>query len=149
MKKLICAVFLSIIPSLGFAADAYLPQFKEFSPREHRQVERRGGVLFIQFRDSFCPKCDGQMTALESSFEEFEDSSFLSGSLGMTVDLDIWLDDPFVRDLSIKVSPTFIVFRDGVEVGRFEKTPMPSQVYDILKKIEPSPSLEEDDETDF
>lgn len=132
-------ILLFLMSPIMVAAQS-LPGLVEFTPSKQRDIFNRRDLVFVQFAGDFCPRCEEQVEAFESAFEELDNLDFLENAGGLFVSMDMWDGDPFVQDADIDWEPTFIVFKDRKEIARFVKRPT---VREVVAALEPLVVVEE------
>lgn len=98
--------------------------------RKDKLIEKvQDGRYVLFFTADWCPDCQAIKPAMPAIEQEFSDAHFFLVDRDENIDL--------AADLNIFGIPSFVVYQDGVEIGRFVSKDRKSrqQVEDFLRNL--------------
>lgn len=103
----------------------------EWNPEELQSKIKAGGIVLVDFKAPWCPRCDPQVRALERVAPDYTEHADIG-----TLDLGIYEDAGSNYHLS--ALPTLLIFKDGIlnqELKGYTKAPLIVKALDkVLSK---------------
>ncbi|WP_174873115.1 thioredoxin family protein [Vogesella oryzae] len=108
----------------------YIAHYSATAP-ERAALDAAAEPLLLEFGVDWCPHCQNAQPAIEQALRAYPALAHLKVEDGAGRRLG--------RSFRVKLWPTLILLRDGVEVGRVVRPLVAAEVTDLLALLPPAP----------